>query len=319
MDCRKPRLVGTSLVLVLCAGCAAHNLFGREIHVERGSYLWRGERLDYYVGVAAGTRDGAPLAVFVEGDGSQCQGFREEAWRRFLVRRTGSALLVRPRTYVNTVCGTPRFAQADFLHRVEELGSLLQALRAAYPGRAVFLIGHSAGAHVAVLHASAHPGEVAGIANLGGGTWPLSDLLPEIAREKGRRGLLEPAAVEARLADHQSLMARLRAAPDSESPMWARTERFWSQMFFSGVRPLWSSAEFPVLVLHGTQDLDSVPASAVAQSRDEMARAGKANVQFVLLQGLGHDLLGERPFQLVDQWISSQSASRPRGAGEGAK
>lgn len=299
---RGPTLAAVASVLAF--GCAATNPFGREVQVERGTYSSQGERLDYLVGIPAGVADKAPVEVFVEGDGSQCQAWSEDLWRRFLVRRTGSALLVRPRTYVNTVCGGERFVQADFLHRLAELGSLLAEVRHAHPGRPVFLVGHSAGAQLAVLHASAHPGEIAGIANLGGGTWPLARVVEEIAREKARRGQLSAAELQDRLARHETLLAKLRAAPDSTEPMWGRTQRFWSQMFFSGVRELWAATELPALVVHGTEDLDSVPASSVAKARDELA--GKANVRFVFLEGEGHDLLKPKVFELVDEWVRSQ-------------
>jgi pimeloyl-ACP methyl ester carboxylesterase len=299
------RMLLAAGTLALASGCVASNQFGLQIRIDRGAYRSQGEPLEFLVGVPAQIAEDAPLAVFLEGDGSQCQDYREGSWRRFLVRHTGRFLLVRPRTFVNTVCATERFAQADFLHRVAELGSLLRELRRAYPGRPTFLVGHSAGAQLAVLYAKAHPGEISGIANLGGGTWPLSDLLPEIAHESARRGKLSPAEARERLAQHQRLVARLQAAPDSSEPMWGRSERFWSQMFFSGVRELWAATELPVLVIHGTEDLESVPASAVAQARDEMANAGKANVRFVFLEGEGHDLLRAEAFQLVEDWMQS--------------
>lgn len=304
---RNPLTVAAALLLVgVGAGCAIHNQFGRPIRIERHRYASQGEQLEYLVGVGGDADLREPIAVLLEGDGSRCQEYRESLWRRFLTRHTGRFLLVRPRTFVNTVCGTARFARADFIHRLAELADLLAEVELAYPRRPVFLIGHSAGAHLAIMYASAHPGAIAGIVDLGGGTWPLADLLPEIAREKARRGRLTSSELTEQLDGIETLLARVRTNPNSLEPMWGRTVRFWYQMFFSQVRELWAATPVPVLILHGSEDLDSVPVSAVLKSREEFQAAGKASVRFVFLDGEGHDLLNAKAFALIDAWIASQ-------------
>jgi pimeloyl-ACP methyl ester carboxylesterase len=306
--CRRALAAGA--LACLTTGCAA-NLLGREIRVEERPYTFRGHALSYFAGTPVG-REAAPLplVVFLEGDGPECQRFDAGRWTRFVRRFTGDHVLVRPRTRLSTLCGEPGFREADFLHRVDDLGALLDALRAERPGRGVYLVGHSAGAHVAILHVARGAPDVRGVVDLGGGLAELSRVLPEIERERHRRGAIDAEEAARRLGVVDGVVGEVRANAASTAPFWGRTYRFWGQMFFSGVDRLWRQARLPILVVHGEEDVDSVPVGMVRAAREELARSGEGSVTFDVRAGLGHDVLRADVFRAVDAWIRGVEARR---------
>lgn len=306
----RPLLVSL-LLAALGAGCAAGNRLGRDVRVTR-------ERdpagAEYFVGtpVTSGA-EALPVALFLEGDGSQCQRFSAGRWERFVTGFAGDHVLVRPVTRVNRACETEAFAAADFLHRVDETAALLAALEARYPGRPLYLIGHSAGAHVALLAAARRPSAVRGLVDLGGGVDELSRVLPAIPRAEAARGRISAAERDARLAELEGFLADVRAEGPTDRPLWGRTYRFWHQMLFSGVSDGWRTTDLPVLVVHGEDDLEAVPFELVRHARDELADAGLEGPEFRFLPGIGHDLLEPEVFVLVDRFIEAHERGR-RGA-----
>jgi len=134
----------------------------------------------------------------------------------------------------------------------------------------------------------------------------LATLLPEISRERVRRGLARESELSKQLADITKTVDLVHRNPDSDSPFWKRTYRFWHQMFFSGVDDLWRATSKPVLVLHGENDLESVPVSAVRAAQVEFAAARKNNVEFRFYPNRGHDLLAADVFRDVGSWIATR-------------
>lgn len=291
-------------VAIQAAGCAAGNRLGREVRV---THEVDDAGAEYVVGApVTPDADRLPVAVFLEGDGSLCQRFSPGLWERFVTRFAGDFVLVRPVTRVNRTCGTPAFAAADFLHRVDETEALLATLEARYPGRPLYLVGHSAGAHLALLAATRRPASVRGLVNLGGGIDELSRVLPAIVRAREARGELSPARRDRELAGIEAFLADVRAVGPTDRPLWGRTYRFWNQMCFSGVSAAWRTTELPALVVHGEEDLAAVPFELVRDARDELAAAGVPGPRFVFLPGAGHDLLDPGVFRLVDAWIAER-------------
>ena len=280
------------------------------IQIVRHRYTSRGKDLDYWVGVpVCSTAEHLPIAIFIEGDGSHCQRFREHLWKRFLRKHTRDFLLVRPRTFVNEYCGKARFVHADFSHRVDELATLVDAVIQSYPGRRIYLIGESAGAHIAICF-SRRSDVVAGIVNLGGGVDELAKVLPEIERERRRHGILDEAALVKRLQTVDEILASVRTAPHRTARFWGRTHLFWYQMLFLDVREHWRAATLPVLIVHGERDHDNVPISIVRRAKIDFESAGKSNVRFVLYPELGHDLRISRVLDDINAWIGEQERAR---------
>ncbi len=310
--------VGATLLLG-GGGCLAENMYRKPVDVAPHDYSFQGESLTYFEGtltdedsIKAKKRppgySALPIALFIEGDGGQCQRFDQGAWFRFLVGYTGrSYVLVRPKSYANATCGTDKWRSGDFASRVEEVGVLLASLKRDHPGQPIVLVGHSAGATIAALAAQKHPGEIAAIVDMAGGTDDLSKIMKESERKKGLGA--------AELSENERLMDAAfehLKSPDPDKPLWGRTEKFWSQILSMETRDLWLKTDVPVLVLHGEGD-DAVPFSLMPKAKRELNRAGKDNYTWIFLEGADHDLLDKDVFILVDRWIKKKigKAARP--------
>lgn len=298
-------VVGLAAVLSGCAG----NMLGRSVHMEGGDYTFKDETLSYFEGTSiadpswdATKRPDAykkwPVAVFIEGDGSDCQKFSVAGWDKFVRRYAGDYVLVRAKTMVNVACGTDAFAKLEFLPRVDELGALLAAIKKAHENQPIVLIGHSAGATLAVLYANAHPGEIAGIVNLGGGLDPLERVIKQAEREKG----LGPEALREAEGTIDQAIENARSGGNPDKAMWGRTEKFWGQMFGVEVKEEWLKTTIPVLVVHGDADV-VVPYALMAKNRRELKRKSKTNFTLDIEHGMTHDLFNDSVFLTVNDWI----------------
>ncbi|HEX6721474.1 MAG TPA: alpha/beta fold hydrolase, partial [Burkholderiaceae bacterium] len=113
----------------------------------------------------AQARGDAPLVVFLhEGLGSVAM------WRDFPQRLCDAAgvhglVYSRPGYGRSTPRAPDEHWDVDFMHRQahEVLPALLQALRIDGTRRPLWLLGHSDGGSIALLHAARHPAQVAGV------------------------------------------------------------------------------------------------------------------------------------------------------------
>ena len=238
--------------------------------------------------------DKAPVAILVEGDGGACQSFDSKRWRRFLTKFTGNFTLVRPVTVVNRLCDTPAFGRLDFMHRQRELAALIISVRAAFPGRPLVLIGHSAGAGLAVLHAVAQPGQVAAIVNLSGGLDPLDVVLRALCKTDVCR------------ADTDAFIAKMRLNKTSDEPDKVRSGRFFAQLMELPLAEAWTKYQGPLLVLHGEHD-PSVPVALVRSSLSRLPV--RSNLTTRIEATWGHDILFKRDAWVqIDSWLRAQLA-----------
>lgn len=305
--------IALGVVLALTStGCLAENMLRKPVDITKKPYTFQGESLAYYEGtitdedsMKAKTRPPGytqkPVVLFIEGDGGQCQAFNEGAWFRFLVGYTADYVLVRPKSYANATCGTDKWKTADFESRVDEIGTIVEALKMDHPGQPIILLGHSAGASIAALHAQKHPGEVAAIIDMAGGVDDLSRIMKQSERQKGL-GAQELQENE-RLLD--ATFEHLKS-PDPDKPLWSRTEKFWAQMLSMETRELWLKTEVPVLVLHGEDD-KNVPYDLMPKAKRELNRAGKSNFTWTFLEGAGHDLIDKDVFLIVNRWVKKKT------------
>lgn len=283
----------------LLTSCGVTNLRGRDVILTELPYTFRNQALALQIGTPV-VREDLPIALFLEGDGGQCQEYRAGLWRRFLQRFSGDVVLVRARGYVNLTCETQAWRMLDFHARTEELATQVTVLKAQFPRRKLVLIGHSAGAHVALHYAADHPGDVDRLVDLGGGVQDLAEILLEIPWEKARLGQLDAADLPAAVSEMQALITQVQQHHDPRAPFWGRTYAFWFQMFFAGTTARWHCPPVPTLIVHGERDLESVP---FEPTRLAVARNACTNVTWLPMPGKGHDLLDPEVFRAIGDWL----------------
>ncbi|MFO0616586.1 MAG: alpha/beta hydrolase [Polyangiaceae bacterium] len=308
-----------ALLGLALAGCAG-NMLGRSVAVESHDYTFKDESLSFVEGTSLSDPKGdatkrppeyttQPVALFLEGDGSECQKYSDTGWEKFVRRFAGDYVLVRAKTFVNATCGTEKFAKFDFLSRLDELGVLLTEIKKTHEKQPIVLIGHSAGATLAVMYANAHPGEIAGLVNLGGGLDPLERVIKQAEREKG----LDPESLRESEGTIDAAIETAKGGGNPDKAMWGRTEKFWGQMFSVEVKEEWLKATVPVLVVHGDADV-VVPFALMAKNKRELKRKSKTNFAFDFEHGMNHDLFNDSVFLTVNDWIKKKIIDKAGGA-----
>lgn len=290
--------------VIALGGCLpATNMLGRRVVIQHYDNQ-SSQGVDYFEAQAEHSIDQEPLVVFLEGDGGQCQEYSQRLWERFLTRYTGNYVLVRPVTAINKQCATPRWRSLDFFGRLEETERLIDVLQKRHSTRELVLLGHSAGAHLAMLYAEKHPKQVSAIVNLGGGMEELSIVLRAIEKTKYDKGEYNRKQYDRRIVELEEELNVVRQHSTDSSVFWGRTYCFWNQMFFSGVSGLWRTHRGPYLLIHGRDDHDSVPVELVLQSSKEVDAAVMGNKDFLFFDDMGHDLLNKQIMLRVNDWIS---------------
>lgn len=279
-------LTATALVV----GCSSARLIDTPLETTWIPYQFSGHDLDLHTATPIGMTAQSPILLLLEGDGAGCQAYSPKLWQRYLQRMTGHYTLVRPRNLVNALCETPAWGRLDFLHRQMELAAQVAALRQLWPSRPLVLLGHSAGAHLAMLYTAEHPGEIAGIINLSGGV----DALDQVILALYPDGIGHRKAVE--------WIQRMRANRSSDDPGDARSPRFFAQMLDLPVGPLWRAYRGPLLLLHGERD-EAVPASLVRKGMTELPK--RANLRARVEPAWDHDLLYRtQVYAEIDAWLA---------------
>jgi pimeloyl-ACP methyl ester carboxylesterase len=262
---------------------------------------WRGHPIDIEYQWLLSERADAPLLVFLhEGLGSVSM------WRDFparLCQALGWRGLVysRPGYGRSTARPANEHWQPDFMHRqaLEVLPALLAALGVDSAARPVWLLGHSDGGSIALLHAARRPAHTAG----------LVVLAPHIVVED----ISVASIAQARLAyldtgREPSLKTRLaKHHADPDSAFWG-----WNGVWLSEAFRSWSiTAELahircPVLAIQGLDD----EYGTLAQIRG--IRDVVPHTQLLELPACGHSPHKDQPQAVVDAvkaWASSTSAS----------
>lgn len=291
------RALALALAIVVVGGCSGARLLDTPLETTRIPYQFAGHELDLHTATPIGEATHSPILLLLEGDGGGCQAFAPKLWQRYLQRMTGHYTLVRPRNLVNAVCETAAWGRLDFLHRLAELSAQVAALRRVWPARPLVLLGHSAGAHLAVLYAADHPNDIAGIINLSGGV----DALDQVILALYPDGIGRRKAV--------AWIQRMRANRSSDDPGDARSPRFFAQMLDLPVGPLWRAYQGPLLLLHGERD-EAVPAGLVRKGMTELPK--RANLRARIEPAWDHDLLYRtQVYAEIDGWLAELGLRGP--------
>ncbi len=262
---------------------------------------WRGRRvrIEFQRIVPERDRAAAPLLVFLhEGLGSVAM------WREF-PQRLCDAAGVHGLVYSRPGYGrsTPRASDEhwgiDFMHRqaYEVLPALLRALRIDDTQRPLWLLGHSDGGSIALLHAARHPQQVAGVVVMA----------PHVS--------VEPKAIDSiTRARHNYLHADLkqrlaRYHDDVDSAFWG-----WNDIWLHEPFTRWNiedeigSLSCPLLALQGIDDeygtLDQIHAIA----------RRLPHAQLVEIAQCGHSPQRDQPERVIAEitrFIAAHAATRP--------
>jgi pimeloyl-ACP methyl ester carboxylesterase len=226
-------------------------------------------------------RRGRPLLVFLhEGLGSRSM------WRDFPQRLCSAAecpglVYSRPGYGRSTPRPSAERWDADFMHRQahELLPALLRALRVE---GARWLVGHSDGASIALLHAAQYPDEVAGVVAMAPHLFVESLSVQSIART---RRLFESTDLPQRLARHHD---------DVGSAFWGWND-IWLDPSFRGwnIEAEVARIRCPVLAIQGIDDEYGTLEQVRAIQR------GLPAAQLLELPRCGHSPHRDQPEQVI--------------------
>ena len=247
-----------------------------------------GEALDIEYRRIESTRDGpasAPLVVFLhEGLGSVAM------WKDFpdrLCAAAGSRALVYSRPGYGSSTPRPHHVKwdADYLHRQAEhvLPALLKALTIDVEADRPWLLGHSDGGSIALIHAALFPSSVAG----------LVVMAPHLDVEQLGVDSIAEARVAYLQTDLRDKLARHHA--DVDSAFWGWNDVWLSEPFSHfDIHALLPRITCPVLAIQGYDDQYGTMAH-IDGIRDVLPATG-----LVKLEGCGHSPHRDRPDQVIE-------------------
>ena len=242
---------------------------------------WAGRRVRIEHEWLGAERADAPLLIFLhEGLGSRSM------WRDF-PRRLCDAGQLRGLVYSRPGYGrsTPRTADerwgADFMHRQAQqlLPALRQALHIEQPA---WLVGHSDGGSIALLHAAQHPEAVAGLILMAPHLF-VEDV--SIASIERTRELFEGTDLAQRLARHHD---------DVDSAFWGWND-IWLDLAFRSwnIEAEVARIRCPVLAIQGNAD-EYGTMQQIRRIRQQLPSA-----QLLELADCGHSPHRDQPDQVV--------------------
>lgn len=233
---------------------------------------------------------GAPRGVLVIHHGLADHGARYAGLAEPLVRAGFAVWALDMRGHGRSAGARASSPSIDAF--LDDLDAFLREVRAAEPGRPVFLMGHSLGGLITALYAIERQPDVAGVVLSAPGV-----AFDAPALQAGAIRLIAGLNPDAPLlatphgdfSSDPAVIADMDRDPLIFAPKGpARTAR----AAIDGVARVWAHPEAlraPLLALHGTIDKLTAPSG----SRDLVARAGATDKTLRLYPGLNHDLLHE--------------------------
>ncbi len=193
----------------------------------------------------------------------------------------------------------------------EDMGSYLSKLQKEFPGRPLFLFGHSVGGTIALDYALRRSPALAGVILSGAGisTGNASRVL--LAINKLISAVFPSFSVNLNF-DFSIVTRDPRVVKEYESDpliLSALSMRFWAECLktIAWVREHASDWELPLLVLHGSED-QNMP---VADAREFLGKVGCEDKELITYEGGYHcpynDWQREQVFSDIEKWIDKRS------------
>jgi alpha-beta hydrolase superfamily lysophospholipase len=200
----------------------------------------------------------------------------------------------------------------SFDEYLSDLDLVVNRAREAYPGRPIFLFGHSMGGTIVTLYTITRRPDLGGLILSAGSLKPAAGLTPRKVRKAKLLSMLTPRRRTLKLQNDQfsrdpAVVARMSTDPMvDDRPGPARTA---AQLIKARetLQPREGSVTVPLLVLHGSADKVTNPEG----SREFVARAASGDKTLKIYDGFYHDLLHEPDHSqvLADivEWIVSRT------------
>ena len=200
----------------------------------------------------------------------------------------------------------------SFEEYLEDLDLSLERARATYPGKPIFLFGHSMGGTIVTLYTITRKPKLHGLITSAGSLKPGAGLTPAQARHAKALSLLTPHLATLKLNDELfsrdpkvvAGMATDRWMEDGPGPARTAGELIQAR---ETLQPREGELTVPLLVLHGSADRVCNPDG----SRELVDNASSKDKTLKIYNGFYHDLLHEpghaRVLDDVVGWINSRA------------
>ncbi len=193
----------------------------------------------------------------------------------------------------------------------EDMGSYLSKLQKEFPGRPLFLFGHSVGGTIALDYALRRSPALAGVILSGAGISTGSASRVLLAINKLISAIFPSFSVNANF-DFSIVTRDPRVVKEYESDpliLSALSARFWAECLktIAWVRDHASDWELPLLVLHGSVD-QNMPIEDIKEFFGDLTCEDK---ELITYEGGYHcpynDLQKEQVFSDIEKWIDKRS------------
>ncbi len=203
----------------------------------------------------------------------------------------------------------------SFEDYMADLDMSVQRARETYPGKPIFLFGHSLGGTIATLYAITRKPDLQGLITSAGSLKPGAGLTPAKVREAKRLSRLAPRRRTLKLQDDlfsrdPAVVAGMASDPmmdDGAGPSRTAAELIKAR---ETLQPREGEVTAPLLVLHGSADKVCNPDG----SREFVANASSKDKTLRIYKGFYHDLLHEphhaRVLSDIVLWVDARATKR---------
>lgn len=200
----------------------------------------------------------------------------------------------------------------SFNDYLADLDLSVKRARETYPGKPIFLFGHSMGGTIVTLYTITRRPDLQGLIISAGSLKPGAALTPDLVRKAKRLSKQFPRRRTLKLNDDlfsrdRAVVARMKTDPmmdDRDGPARTAGELIQAR---ETLQPQEGAVTVPLLVLHGSGDQVCNPDG----SRELVANASSTDKTLKMYDGFYHDLLHEPDHSEVLSDIVSWVAARP--------